>query len=425
MRSALRIAAGIGVAAVGIIAVTPAMAAAPISQAGANAITVSIAGNEQGSGNVTAKNDGSAETKTGDTEPTVGVLGGEQNLIRSGVLAQEATATAKNGTGRSAACAGAAGAGGSVVRIGDTECLKSDQGTARLSIASLDLSNSFLINPNSALGEVDTAPISTVVGEVTSALAGGVSDASEDLANLGLSVNLDAISAHCNAGPGTAGGDSDFSDTNVALNVPGQEPVVVQRLKAHYPPNTDVFVDIADAADVILAMIEDDLRTSLQGAFAPLADEVVSPVREALINEVLSQVQGQLQPLSDNLLRLTLNKQSRPSPDAIRVSALDLAVVPAAEEQVGGPLAGVQIGNVVCGPAPGRRGSAGRRARGPCPGASPPASRPLQARRPRTTDPSTGSHSAPSRSCWRAVRRCWSFAGSAADRRTGERDEWL
>ena len=69
MRSVLRIASGIAAATLAAIAVTPAMAAAPISQAGANAITVSLGGEKQGSGNVTAKNDGSGETKTGETDP--------------------------------------------------------------------------------------------------------------------------------------------------------------------------------------------------------------------------------------------------------------------------------------------------------------------------------------------------------------------
>ena len=117
MRPTARFAAVIGAATLSVIAVAPAMAAAPVSQAGANAVTLSVAGNGQGSGDVIAKNDGSKETKTGDTAPPISVLGGQQ-LLNAGVLAQEATARS-NGT--SAACAGLAGNGGSVAQVGELQ----------------------------------------------------------------------------------------------------------------------------------------------------------------------------------------------------------------------------------------------------------------------------------------------------------------
>ena len=57
-----------------------------------------------------------------------------------------------------------------------------------------------------------------------------------------------------------------------------------------------------------------------------------------------------LSPVGDNVLDLTLNKQTRPTADSIRVNAIDLQVVPAAQAQLGASLASAQIGNVVCGP---------------------------------------------------------------------------
>ena len=67
MRPTVRFVSVIGAATMSVIAVAPAMAAAPVSQAGANAVTLTVAGNGQGTGDVIAKNDGSKETKTGDT----------------------------------------------------------------------------------------------------------------------------------------------------------------------------------------------------------------------------------------------------------------------------------------------------------------------------------------------------------------------
>ena len=76
MRSYLRFASVVGAVTLSAIAAAPAMAAAPLSQAGANAVTVAVAGNAQGTGDVTATNDGTSETKTGETAPQVPAPGG-------------------------------------------------------------------------------------------------------------------------------------------------------------------------------------------------------------------------------------------------------------------------------------------------------------------------------------------------------------
>ena len=361
MRPTVRFASVIGAATLSVIAMAPAMAAAPVSQAGANAVTLSVAGNGQGSGDVIAKNDGSKETKTGDTAPPVGILGGEQELIRAGLLAQEATA---GSNGNSAACAGLAGAGGSVVRIGETSCLTGGDGSVKLSVGTLDLSGSTVINEDSALGPLSNSEFDTVVAEVTSALSKGLTDASAELAALGLLGNLDAISSHCQAAPGTASGDANFAGVNLTLEVPGRDPVVLQRLNVRYPPNTDVFVDIDKAVDEILKAVEEDVQDSFDDALDPVQEQVLAPIREAIVNDVLSQVKGKLQPLSDNLLKLVLNRQIRTGNDQIKVRALDLDVLPAVTPQVGAPLANLQIGNTACGPN-GRSAVAGPQAAPP------------------------------------------------------------
>ena len=65
----------------------------------------------------------------------------------------------------------------------------------------------------------------------------------------------------------------------------------------------------------------------------------------------MTQVEAQLAPLEENVLDITLNKQERPEPGAIRVNAIDLQLVPAAAAQIDASLASVQLGNVVCGPS--------------------------------------------------------------------------
>src|SRR6478672_8794063 len=166
-RSHLRLASVVGAIVLSGVAMAPALAATNLSSAGANALTVSVAGNENGTGNVTATNDGSGEKKTGDSAPPVSILKG-QKLLNVGVLAQEATATAAGGTGRSAACAGIAGNGGSVAQIGDSSCLNPGEPIG-LSLTNLDLSHTLVVDPNSALGPLAqaNAPLKAVLSQIT------------------------------------------------------------------------------------------------------------------------------------------------------------------------------------------------------------------------------------------------------------------
>ncbi len=118
MRSYLRFASVIGAVTLGAIAAAPALAATD-NQAGANAVFISIAGNGQGTGNVTASYSNGKETTAGNSQPAFPDPTG-QKFITGGVLAQEATAK----PGFSAACSGLAGDGGSVLNIGDSSCLQ-------------------------------------------------------------------------------------------------------------------------------------------------------------------------------------------------------------------------------------------------------------------------------------------------------------
>ena len=347
MRVSVRFAAAVAVSAFGMVAATPALAAAPVAQSGANALTVSVAGEENGTGNVTATHDGSREQRTGDTTPPVSVLKG-QELFRGGALAQEASASVVDGLGRSRACAGLTGNGGAEVQIGSSRCLSPGQPLG-LTLGNLDLSDTLVIDPESALGPLAEAnpALQTVLSGVTAPLADAV--AQTPLGDTGLRGSLDAVAGSCTAGPGTASGDAHLTAARITLTV-AEKQVVLAELPTRPAPNTRVPVNLEAATQAIVDAVRTQLEGSFEGALAPLAalpQELQDQVVEALVEAAREQL---LAPLGDNVLDLVLNKQTRTGEDQIRVSAIDLSVLPAAREQLDAPLARVQIGNVVCGP---------------------------------------------------------------------------
>ena len=92
-------------------------ALADTSQGTAQAATIQVVGQPVlSTGQVAASNDGTAQTKTGDSAPALSILG-SQTILSAGVLFQDALA---NGNGTSAACASVVGSGGSV-QIGPSQ----------------------------------------------------------------------------------------------------------------------------------------------------------------------------------------------------------------------------------------------------------------------------------------------------------------
>jgi hypothetical protein len=171
-----------------------------------------------------------------------------------------------------------------------------------------------------------------------------------------LSGTLGVVEGRCTASPGTADGDALISDAQITLDLAGQK-LVLADLKPHPDPNTHVPVELDRAAGAITAALKTQLTNMLaapgagNGPLAPLATAVTA-VQTQVIDAVVANTRAQLlKPIGDQVLDLTLNKQSRPTPDSIRVSAIDLQVVPAAKDQLGASLASAQIGNVVCGPS--------------------------------------------------------------------------
>ena len=70
----------LGATTLATMAMGPALAAETVAQAEANALTVAVAGEGGDSGTVRATHDGEELTKTGDTEPPVSVLQGQDLL---------------------------------------------------------------------------------------------------------------------------------------------------------------------------------------------------------------------------------------------------------------------------------------------------------------------------------------------------------
>jgi len=348
-RRALRFSAIIGAAAVSTLAIAPVFAAAaPVSQSTSNALTLSIAGNPASSGTVKAKNDGETQTKTGETNPVIGVLG-NQSLLNEGVLAQSASASVdSDGNGTSAACGGLAGEGAIVVNVGGSDCITPGDPVG-VSLANLDLTGALVIDPASAIGAL--APLNAIGPALLAPLTSAISDALAPLGNTGLAGTLGAVYAHCTAAPGTASGSANIVDSTLTLSVAGNDIPLV-KLPANPPPNTHVVTDLDVVLNTVIDALEVELTSVLGGALAPIIDPVVAlfpTIKTQLISGLVGQVADALAPLEDNILDITLNKQTK-SKGKIDITALDLQLLPAAAQFTGGSLIAAQIGHITCGP---------------------------------------------------------------------------
>lgn len=334
-----------GAAALTVLTASPGYAATIASQASANALTISLAGNPADSGTVKATNDGTGETKTGVTNPPIAVLG-NQDLLDIGVLAQEAEAKMSGNNGVSAACSGVAGDGGSVVTIGESGCLTPGSPIG-VSLANLDLTGVVVIDPASALGELAqlNPALEDVLGQLTQPISEGLESA---LGALELGGTFGVVQAVCNATPGTATGRANIADSTLGLTVAGQS-VNLLTLPVNPPPNTHLLTNLDVVVTAILDAVRTDLDESLNGAGAPL-NALPEALQDQVVDTLIAEIAPQLAPLEDNVLDVVLNKQSHPTANSIAVTAIDLALLPAAADFIDGPLLGLEIANVTCGP---------------------------------------------------------------------------
>lgn len=337
--------------AVGASATLAAMAAAPawaapaVAQAEATAVRIAIAGNGSDSGVVRATHDGSEETREGETTPPVGVLG-NQDLANFGVLQQDAVAQVQDGEGVSAACAGVAGEGGSVAQVGDSSCIFPGQPVG-VTIANLDLTGAVAVQPESALGPLNEA-LAPVMEELVGPLTAAIAEGLAPLADTGLIGTFSTVEERCVAGPDSASAEATIVDGKLSLTIADQT-IELLNLPTHPEPNTKVVTDLDTVLNLVVDAVEENLRTTLEGALAEtavLTDELQAQVVDTLVAEVSAN----LGPVEENLLDITLNAQSTPEAGAIEATAIDAQVLPAAAEVADASMVAVQLGNVMCGP---------------------------------------------------------------------------
>jgi len=334
-------------AAAAMVALSAAPAsAATVSQASATALSLELAGTgATDSGTYAVTNDGSTESAEGTNEPIITALGG-QDAIHAGTLAQDAVAKS-NAT--SAACSGLAGDGATLVAAGSGDCL-SGGNNIKLDAASLDFSELQVIQSDLFQGmdaEVQKAlkPFQT---QITGALDQLLAPVVDGLDGAGLYVDLGAVQSHCTANDDTARGDSTIASSSVYVVLPGGKRETVVELPVDPAVNQKVVTDLSGVVDVVIKGLRTQLANGLGGALQPI-DPVVVELQKQVLNTLLTSIEGQLAPLEDNLLDITLNAQET-SPGAITVTALDAKILPAAEPFVGGPLTHLTIGTSSCGP---------------------------------------------------------------------------
>lgn len=351
-RRVLRFGAIIGAATVSTLAVAPVFAAAPVAQASSNAITLGIAGTEGfSSGTFKATHDGIDETTTGESDPLIGALG-NQLLLNVGVLAQEATAnTEANGDGTSAACGGVAGEGSSVVQVGDSSCIEPGSPIG-INLANLDLTDLVTIDPASALGPlaVLNGPLEDLLGSITAPLSAALSDALGG--NVGLTGGIDAVTAQCVAGPGTASGSATIADGKLQVTLPGLEPLTLLDLPVNPAPNTHLVTDLDVVLNAVIDGLEVQLTSLLNGQLNALLGPVVQlfpTIKTQIITGLVGPIADALAPLEDAVLDVTLNEQSKTA-DTINITALHLELLPAAADFIGAPAVDLKLGTVSCGP---------------------------------------------------------------------------
>lgn len=349
MRNVRRLGALTGVTILALMTMAPALAATTVAQASANALTIAVAGNGQGSGTVTATHDGTQESVRGETAPPVRVLGNQQ-LVNSGVLAQEATASADgDGAGASAACAGIAGQGGSVAQIGDSSCVRPGQPIG-LTFANLDLSDLVVFDEDTQLAPLNQATdpvITQAVGPLTQQLSQAVT---EQAGNGGIfGGTLGAVESRCTStAGGGAGGTTTIVDGRIGATFGGRT-VGLLDFPVHPAPNTKLVTDLDKVVDLFLNALRHDLNNTLDGQAAGL-EAAIDPIQDQIVDAVIGEIAPQLAPLEENVLSATLNAQARPAIDSIKVTAIHLEVLPAARAELGAPVAQADLANVTCGP---------------------------------------------------------------------------
>ena len=357
MKNTLTLICVAGVAGLATLTPTAAYAAKDGAEADANALTATILGQSGDTGQVKASNDGTGEKKTNDTvNPPIDVLSG-QPYAGIAVLAQDAAASK---AGKSAACSGIAGDGGAanVVEVGDSSCLTpGDNINLRLANLELDtlLSAEVVRGTGTSLDTLLDALAALpggadAVDQVTTGLQDAVDAVEANLGDAGLVLDVGAIEASCRF-DGQSSGQTVLANGDVKLVIPqvGEVPLT-KGFDPKPAPNTHVIAQSDEIVDLILTELRASLNDNLDAITDPVYNNLIDPVQTQVVNQVVTQLKPALQAVQDNLLDITLNKQTRKG-RSIDVTGLSVKVL-AGAQQFGAPvIVDLNVANVGCGPA--------------------------------------------------------------------------
>ena len=373
-RRVLRFGAIIGAATVSALAVSPAFAAAGTSQATAQSVQLSIAGQSAVSQKITATNDGTTENRTNtSTVPVIADLLTGNNVVQAGVAPQDAHA---NADGTSYACAGLAGdQSGGIVTVGKSSC-GIDGADLSLGLGAVDLDLVTILGTEGAL----TGPLGTALAPLTGALGGSIDDAvaqlrtalaDTPLGQIALEGSLSAIEATCTADPTAAAGDAQIVDTAgghtipVRVTIPDSDGVGTQTLDlvtldvnvAPKPGGTNLLINLDEITEALINAIREEVRTAVGGAVSALdAGLLKTLLTDTVQDTIVTQLVTALRPnlltqLDANILSVTINDRTfGDAGKSVDVKALRAEVLPAAAQFSGSSLISGTVGHVTCGP---------------------------------------------------------------------------
>ncbi|MCR6033279.1 hypothetical protein GGQ22_17815 [Nocardioides sp. zg-579] len=343
-RTAARIAAAATASSLVLLTGTPAVAAdAPVAQASATALRLTIAGTPADSGTFTVTHDGERQRSEGSDSPALSVLGG-QDFVQAGTLAQKARTRVEDGRGASAACSGLAGDGAVLLEVDEGSCLRPGD-NLELTAGNLDLSNLQILRSDFLAGF--DQQLQDALAPVLDPLLAGLQAVLEqvlDAADAALVLDLGAVQSFCVARPGEVSGGSTLAGAGASLRLAGQE-VTLLDLPADPAPNTKLVTDLGEVVDLVLQTLRTQFTEAIEGVLGPLG-QVIDQAE--VLTAALGTVGEQLAPLEENVLDVTLNKQQR-GKNRIDVTALDVRVLPVAAS-FGVELLDVEIGHSSCGP---------------------------------------------------------------------------
>lgn len=338
-----------GAGALVLLAASPGSAAEPVAEASATGLVLTVLNTPTDSGSFTATNDGEDETTSGSRNPLITALA-NQSFIQAGTLSQDAATSATSRGGKAVACAGLAGDGATLLSVENGFCLD-PANNAQINAGTLKLADVQLVQ-SEVLQGLDAqlqAALQPLLTPVLTAVDGAVDQVLTALGDPDIVLDLGTVQSQCTADLTDALGASQLTNASLYIDLPAPAGrVTLIDFPTAPAPNTKLLTDLDDVVAEINSGLQTQLEQGLAGILAPLgpvADEIITTIND----NVIAAVADQLGPLEDNILDVTLNKQTTGN-RSIEVTALDLRLLPAAAQFV--DLVNIEIGRSSCEAAP-------------------------------------------------------------------------